>query len=139
MKIRPTTMAPARMASPGAGTFRIALAGVIALLVSRGWSLPEAGPAYLAAGLAAIFGVLLIWGRPAILMREKLAHTALDSVLVGVLVAGTGGESSPFCISLLRSGSRGSRPPRGPSPRPQRWWEVTCSWSSRRVRRVLHR
>jgi diguanylate cyclase (GGDEF)-like protein len=84
------------MASPRAGTFRIALAGVVALLVSRGWSLPEAGVAYLAAGLAATFGVLLVSGRPQLLLREKLAHTVLDSALVGALVVGTGGEGSPF-------------------------------------------
>jgi diguanylate cyclase (GGDEF)-like protein/putative nucleotidyltransferase with HDIG domain len=90
---------PTMMASPRAGTFRIALAGMVAaLLVSWGWSLPEARVAYVAAGLAAVFGVLLILGRPEILLRERLAHTVLDSVLVGALVAGTGGEGSPFFL-----------------------------------------
>jgi diguanylate cyclase (GGDEF)-like protein len=86
------------MASSGAGAFRIALAGVVALLVSRVWSLPETGAAYLAVGLAVIFGVLLILSRPEILVRERLAHTVLDSVLVGALVTGTGGEGSPFFL-----------------------------------------
>ena len=72
------------------------LAGAVALLVSRGWDLPEAGVAYVAAGLAAVFGALLIWGRPKILARERLAHTVIDSVLVGALVAVTGGGGSPF-------------------------------------------
>jgi diguanylate cyclase (GGDEF)-like protein len=89
-------MVPTMMASPGAGALRIALAGVVALLVSRAWSPPEAGVAYLAVGLAVIFGALLTWGRPEILSRESLAHTVLDSVLVSVLVVGTGGEDSPF-------------------------------------------
>ncbi len=84
------------MTSQGAGAFRIALAGVVALLVSRAWSLPGAGVAYLAVGTAVVFGALLIWGHPEILVRERLAHTVLDSVVVGTLVAGTGGESSPF-------------------------------------------
>jgi diguanylate cyclase (GGDEF)-like protein len=91
-------MVQTMMASPGAGAFRVALAGVIALLVSGAWSLPEAGVAYLAVGLAVVFGALLIWGRPEILLRERLAHTVLDSVLIGVLVATTGGESSPFFL-----------------------------------------
>ena len=77
---------------------RVALAGIVALLVSVGWSMPEAWIAYLAAGLAAAFGGLLILGRPDVLLREKLAHTALDAVLVGALVAGTGGEGSPFFL-----------------------------------------
>ena len=84
------------MTSQGAGAFRIALAGVVALLVSRAWSLPGAGVAYVAVGIAVVFGALLIWGHPEILVRERLTHNVLDSVVVGALVAGTGGESSPF-------------------------------------------
>jgi diguanylate cyclase (GGDEF)-like protein len=68
------------------------------LLVSRAWPLPGAWVAYLALGLMAVFGVLLIAGRPEILSRERLVHTMLDSVLVSALVAGTGGESSPFFL-----------------------------------------
>src|SRR5215211_3469163 len=84
------------MVSPGAGLLRVALAGVLALLVSRAW--PGAWVAYLALGLMAVFGVLLIARRPEILARERLAHTVLDSVLISALVAGTGGESSPFFL-----------------------------------------
>jgi diguanylate cyclase (GGDEF)-like protein/putative nucleotidyltransferase with HDIG domain len=76
--------------------FRVALAGVLALLVSRAWSPQEARVAYLTLGLAVVFGVLLIADRPRILSRERLAHTVIDSALVGALVAGTGGASSPF-------------------------------------------
>jgi HD-GYP domain-containing protein (c-di-GMP phosphodiesterase class II) len=86
------------MIYPRSGLFRVALAGVTALLVSRGWALAEAWVAYLALGLEAIFGVLLILGRPKVLSRERLAHTVIDSALVGALVAGTGGESSPFFL-----------------------------------------
>jgi diguanylate cyclase (GGDEF)-like protein len=89
-------MVPTMTTSRGVGAFRIALAGVVALLVSRAWSLPGAGVAYLAVGLAVVFGVLLIWGHPEILVRERLAHIVLDTVVVGALVAGTGGESSSF-------------------------------------------
>jgi putative nucleotidyltransferase with HDIG domain len=76
--------------------FRVALAGVVALLMSRVWPLAEAWVAYLALGLAALFGALLISGRPEILARERLAQTVIDSVLLCALVAGTGGEGSPF-------------------------------------------
>lgn len=74
----------------------MALAGVVALLISRVWPLAEAWVAYLTLGLAALFGALLISGWPQILARQRLAHTVIDSVLLGVLVAGTGGEESPF-------------------------------------------
>ena len=66
------------------------------MLMSLAW--PGAWVAYLALGLMAVFGVLLIARRPQILSRERLAHTVLDSVLVSALVAGTGGEGSPFFL-----------------------------------------
>ena len=84
------------MTFPRTGIFRVALAGVLALLVGWAWSPVEAWVAYLALGLAAIFGALLILGRPRILARETLTHAVLDFALVGALVAGTGGEGSLF-------------------------------------------
>jgi len=72
----------------------MALAGIVALLLSR--ALPGAEGAYLAVGLALLFGVSLIVGRPAVLLRERIAHVVLDSVVIGVLIAYTGGGDSPF-------------------------------------------
>jgi HD-GYP domain-containing protein (c-di-GMP phosphodiesterase class II) len=82
------------VASPGAGLIRVALAGIVALMLALAF--PGAGFAYLAAGLALLFGVFLIAGRPAILLRERLVRVFLDSALVGVLVVSTGGVVSPF-------------------------------------------
>jgi HD-GYP domain-containing protein (c-di-GMP phosphodiesterase class II) len=82
------------VASPGAGLIRVALAGIVALMLALAF--PGAGFAYLVAGLALLFGVFLIAGRPAILLRERLVRVFLDSALVGVLVVSTGGVVSPF-------------------------------------------
>jgi HD-GYP domain-containing protein (c-di-GMP phosphodiesterase class II) len=82
------------VASPGAGLIRVALAGAVALMLALAF--PEAGVAYLAAGLALLFGMFLIVGWPAILVRERLVSVFLDTALVGVLVAYTGGAGSPF-------------------------------------------
>src|SRR5215208_3144143 len=88
------------VASPGAGLIRVALAGIVALMLALAF--PGAGFAYLAAGLALLFGVFLIAGRPAILLRVMLVHVLLHFALVGVLVAYTGGAGSPFfCLYLL--------------------------------------
>jgi HD-GYP domain-containing protein (c-di-GMP phosphodiesterase class II) len=83
-------------ASRGGGLLRMALAAVVAVLLTRAW--PPAGMegAYLAAGLAFIFGAFLALGRPGILLRERLVGVFLDCALVGVLVAYTGGAESPF-------------------------------------------
>src|SRR5215210_1913699 len=82
------------VASPGVGLIRVALAGAVALMLALAF--PGAGVAYLAAGLALLYGVFMIAGRPAILLRERLVRVFLDSALVGVLVVSTGGVVSPF-------------------------------------------
>src|SRR5215210_4801847 len=82
------------VASPGAGLIRVALAGAVALMLALAF--PGAVVAYLAAGLALLFGMFLIVGWPAILLRERLVCVFLDSALVGVLVVSTGGVVSPF-------------------------------------------
>jgi HD-GYP domain-containing protein (c-di-GMP phosphodiesterase class II) len=82
------------VASPRAGLIRVALAGAVALMLALAF--PGAGVAYLAPGLALLFGMFLIVGWPAILVRESLVPVFLDSALVGVLVAFTGGADSPF-------------------------------------------
>jgi HD-GYP domain-containing protein (c-di-GMP phosphodiesterase class II) len=82
------------VASPGVGLIRVALAGVVALMLAMAF--PGARVAYLAAGLALLFGIFLIVGWPAILLRERLVCVFLDSALVGMLVAYTGGAGSPF-------------------------------------------
>ena len=69
---------PTMTVSLRAGVLRIALAGIVTVLVSLGWSLPEAGVAYVAAALAALFGVLLISGHPRVesTPRRKARPTA---------------------------------------------------------------
>ncbi|MDQ3863547.1 MAG: diguanylate cyclase, partial [Actinomycetota bacterium] len=82
------------MASPRAGLLRVALTGIVALVLILAF--PGAMGAYLATGLALLFGICLLVGRPAILLRERLVRVLLDSALVGVVIAYTGGSGSPF-------------------------------------------
>src|SRR5215207_4066434 len=86
--------AASTVASPRAGLIRVALSGIVGLILALAF--PGAGVAYLAPGLALLFGMFLIVGWPAILVREGLVRVFLDSALVGVLVAYTGGAVSPF-------------------------------------------
>jgi HD-GYP domain-containing protein (c-di-GMP phosphodiesterase class II) len=86
--------AASTVASPRAGLIRVALTGVVALMLALAF--PGAGVPYLAAGLALLFGMFLIVGRPAILLQERLVRVFVDSALVGVLVVSTGGVASPF-------------------------------------------
>src|ERR671910_593686 len=62
--------AASTVASPRAGLIRVALTGAVALMLALAF--PGAGVPYLAAGLALLFGMFLIVGRPAILLRERL-------------------------------------------------------------------
>ena len=87
------------LASPRAGLLRVALTGIVALMLA--WAFPWAWGALLAAGLALLFGTFLIVGWPAILLRERLVRVFLDTALVGVLVAYTGGAGSPFFSLFL--------------------------------------
>src|ERR687889_204466 len=82
------------VASPRAGPIRMAITGIVALMLV--WAFPGARGAFLAAGLALLFGMFLTLGWPAILLRERLVRVFLDSALIGVLVAYTGGAGSPF-------------------------------------------
>jgi HD-GYP domain-containing protein (c-di-GMP phosphodiesterase class II) len=86
--------AASTVASPRAGLIRVALSGIVGLMLAL--ALPGAGVAYVAPGLALLFGMVLIVGWPAILVRESLVRVFLDTALVGVLVAYTGGAGSPF-------------------------------------------
>jgi HD-GYP domain-containing protein (c-di-GMP phosphodiesterase class II) len=83
-----------KVASPGIGLIRVALAGVVTLILALAF--PGAAIAYLVAGLALLFGMLVILGWPAILVRERLVSVFVDSALVGVLIVSTGGVLSPF-------------------------------------------
>jgi HD-GYP domain-containing protein (c-di-GMP phosphodiesterase class II) len=82
------------VASPSAGLIRVALAGVVALMLALAF--PGASVAYLAPGLALLLGMFLIVGRPAIFVRERLVRVFLDSAILGVLVVFTGGAGSPY-------------------------------------------
>ena len=79
---------------PWDGLVRVALAGAVLLLVGFVW--PGAPGAYVAAGLAMVFGGLLVARRPLILSRERAVPVVLDALLIGVLVASTGGAGSVF-------------------------------------------
>ena len=82
------------LASPRAGLLRVALTMIVALMLAL--TFPGAVGAFLAVGLALLLGVCVIVGWPAILMRERLVRIFVDSALVGMLVALTGGAGSPF-------------------------------------------
>lgn len=91
----PGRKVPRMTALPTLGLIRAALA--LALLPVLAWASPGVGPAaFLSAGLALVFGTLLAAGWPRVLAREPLALVVLDSLLVGLLVAGTDGRDSPF-------------------------------------------
>ena len=84
---------------PGLATFRAAgvarVALAVLLFVILAWASPGAGPlAFLSAAALLLVGLLLIAGWPPALSRAPLAPVALDALLLGLLVAGTGGGGS---------------------------------------------
>ena len=90
-------------ALPKAGLSRVALAGVVGLLLAGGWATGGTTLAYLAAALAAAFGAILALRRPRALPGGRLVHLLLDSLLITVLVSDTGGKASPFFVLYLLS------------------------------------
>jgi HD-GYP domain-containing protein (c-di-GMP phosphodiesterase class II) len=90
------TKTASTMIPRGAGLLRMGLAVAVAVLLSQGWPLAGMEGAYLAVGLAFLLGLVQALGWPGILLRERLVRVFLDSALVGVLVAYTGGAESPF-------------------------------------------
>ncbi len=89
-------MAPTTQAAPRAGLLRMALAVAVVVLVGRALTPSEVVGVYLVVGLTVAFGALSVAGRPATLLRDRFARVVIDSALVGMLVACTGGGGSPF-------------------------------------------
>lgn len=95
---------------------RVALAGMVLLILSLWWPPQDAIWAYLAAVFAAVFG-LLVAVKPGAIYRWGIAHAAGDALVVSVLVADTGGGASAFfplyfpaALSLVNvAGRAGSR------------------------------
>lgn len=56
----------------------------------------DAPSAYVAVGLALVYGGLVVVGRPAAIFRDDSTGVFVDSVLISMLVAGTGGIGSAF-------------------------------------------
>ncbi len=88
---------------PEAGLSRVALAGVVGLLLAGGWVTGGTSLAYLATTLAAAFGGLLAVRRPRALLGKRFVHLLLDSLVITVLVSDTGGKDSPFFALYLLS------------------------------------
>ena len=82
-------------ALPAAGVARVALAVLLFVILAS--TSPGAGPlAFLCAGAFLVVGVLLVAGRPQVLSGDPLALVALEALLLGLLVAGTGGDGSTY-------------------------------------------
>ncbi|MEJ7843380.1 MAG: HD-GYP domain-containing protein [Rubrobacter sp.] len=79
----------------GEGVIRAALAGTVLLILSLWWSPQDVIWAYLAAGSAAVFGLLVVL-KPGAIYRWRIAHAAGDALVVSVIVADTGGAASAF-------------------------------------------
>ncbi len=92
----------ATLPTANASVLRVVLAGAAVVLVAATQSPVGAPGAYLAAGLALVFGGLLLFGRPGFLGREALTRPLVDSVLLCVLVISIeGGGSLFFALYLL--------------------------------------
>ena len=78
---------------PMAGLVRIALAILLFAILALAPSRPLA---FLSAGVLLAVGALLAFGRPRVLSNAPLALVTLDALLLGLLVAGSGGDGSAY-------------------------------------------
>lgn len=71
----------------------------------------EAPSAYAATGLALAYGGLIVVGRPVKIFRNGFVGVVVDSVVVSIIVAGTGGAASAFFPLYLLAALGISRAP----------------------------
>lgn len=76
--------------------FRIVVVGLVAAFLAGAWAPMDAPIAYVAVGLALVYGGFVVVGRPAAIFRDGFTGVLVDSVLISMLVAGTGGIGSAF-------------------------------------------
>ncbi|CAA9418712.1 MAG: hypothetical protein AVDCRST_MAG03-2400 [uncultured Rubrobacteraceae bacterium] len=84
---------PGPSALPVVGAVHVTLAVFLFVILAR---TSPGTVAFLSAGAALVVGVSLVVGWSRVLLRAPLALVALDAFLVGLLVAGTGGDGSPY-------------------------------------------
>lgn len=107
---------PAASPRVGEGAIRAAIAGTVLLILSLWWPPQDVIWAYLAAGSAAVFGLLVVL-KPGAIYRWRIADAAGNALVVSVIVADTGGGTSAFfplyfpaALSLVNvAGRAGSR------------------------------
>lgn len=87
------------------GWFRTVVVGSVAVFLARAWVPLDAPSAYVAVGLTLVYSGLIIVGRPAV-FRDGFAGALVDSVLISMLVAGTGGIGSAFTPLYLLAALR---------------------------------
>ncbi len=83
------------------GLLRIGLAGFVAALLIWGWITSDMLGVSVAAGLALGYGVLAAVGHPTRIVQSGFSSIVVDSTLVSILAAGTGGSGSPFFVLYL--------------------------------------
>ena len=83
------------------GLLHAFLAAAVVFVLVETRSQPWPAGVYSAVGLALVFGVLFMAGRPRFIQEESLAGIIADSLAVSVLVGATGGEGSSFFALFL--------------------------------------
>ncbi len=78
------------------GLFRIVATGLVTAFPAGAWAPMEAPSACVAVGLALVYSGLIVVGRPAAIFRDGFVCVLVDSLLISMLVVGTGGIGSAF-------------------------------------------